>query len=190
MEDTDKEKMTMTFNELRNLGGDFTCTFEDIDESGTVSTGTLYVEGEGKNVRGEFDVTDADGAISGGSLIRKGNVNYIWTEDQPEGIMITLDEEDESFFGEEQVGETSGLDEEEEVAFECEKWNVDSTMFDPPADREFLDMEVMMQQMMEGMVEQMGGAEGMEAMKAAQCESCEAMTDATTKAQCKQALGC
>lgn len=186
----DGENFNLTFTELMRLGKNYTCTFADTDEEGNRNSGTVYVESAGKNFSGTFTMQQKDGTVQDGNVISADGWTYIWSDDQAQGVKMQVEEKD-SIFGDASDDQTGGMSDDQPQEFECSPWTVDRSMFTPPADKEFVDFGVMMQGMM-----QMNGADaavnaGAGAnVKATQCAACDHAPDASTKAQCRKALGC
>lgn len=190
--------MNVSFVELMNSGQDYTCTFMD-EEGGMRTQGTVYTEADGKNFRGDFQVTEANGDMYDSHVIRVGNINYIWTSKAAQGFTMELSEGETSLFGTSDTQGEVGVSENEPMEFMCEAWTADAQMFTAPTDREFVDMDEMMRGMMEGMngMNMSAGAEVSAAaqledggMQIQQCLACDQIPDASAKAQCKAALGC
>ncbi len=174
------EKKTMTFAELRTLGGDYTCDFEDTDDMGNRTAGTMHFQEGGKNIRGAFTVTQKNGESQMANMLRANDTVYLWSDEEPQGMMMKLDAEDISMFGEQMEGETA-LDEEGKTEFSCAKWTPEAAMFVPPAEKTFIDLQAQMQ-----MMQQSGMPDD---AKKQMCAACD-QAPAADKAQCKKALGC
>lgn len=176
--DTQGETMTMSMKDLAKLGKNYTCTFADVDDEGNRTEGTVYVEGE-TNFRGEFGMMQG-GKMMHSTMIRAGNTSYMWSEEEPGGIMMTIEEDDDSLFGLEGDDSDEELDEDEPVEMKCRSWPPNRNMFEPPSGRKFTDMNAQLEMMQK--VELPQGADV--------CAACDQAPDAASKAQCRQALGC
>ncbi|HLD63572.1 MAG TPA: hypothetical protein VI913_01615 [Candidatus Peribacteraceae bacterium] len=184
-EEPETEPVAMTFQELRMSGEDQRCTFTD-ESDGSTTSGTVYVAGDGRSLRGDFAVTEADGQTFQGSMIRQGTVGYVWNTVMTQGIMMEFPEGDDTVFGQDEGGEGLGLSENEPVAFLCEPWNIDSNFFEPPADREFQNLS----DQLELIRDEAGAPEIDVNAPNAACAACDQIPDADAKAQCQAALGC
>lgn len=193
--------MQLSFSDLVDLGQDYVCTFDEERPNGARAKGTVYMQGRGKNFRGDFDIVDVGGAAFNSHMIRSGSTGYMWTSHMPQGITMEMHDEVKLF--NDDAAEQTGVDGETPMDFTCESWSPDPEMFTPPADREFMDMSQMMQLFMgealpDGtpieLPDRMMGNEGMmmqnDASKAQQCLACEQVPTAAAKEQCKAALGC
>ena len=142
--------MTMSLKELAQLDRNLTCIFADVSDEGLQSDGTVYVEGT-DHFRGEFTMTDAGGKASTTQILKTGNASYMWSENEPGGIMIRLDEGDDSLVGNTQVttNNVTAFEENKSFTFSCEEWTPDSAIFTPPAGREFIDFNAQLQQQLQ-----------------------------------------
>ncbi len=183
-EQEQNDSMNMSFRDLMDLSENFTCTFSDTDEAGNRSEGTVYVEGDEENLRGDFTITEAGGESYEAHVIRKGTLRYVWTSQMDQGFMMDL-EEDAPLFGTAEEDEAA-IDENESVDFDCDDWSPNDDMFDPPSDVEFLDMSAQMEMMMQNQAEfaPPAGADG------SQCAACDQIPDPAMQEQCRAALGC
>jgi hypothetical protein len=176
-----KKTMKTSLADIVKEGRNYSCNFTKDDGKGTMTTGTMYIEGQGKNVRGDFTVTKAE-KTSESHLIRTGDTMYIWTSVMPKGMKMTLSAEDTSLFGK-NADPNMGMSDTEPMDFSCEGWSVDDDVFTPPSDVTFSDMTEQMkavQNMMKSGSPAMGK----------NCSICDRITGDTAKAQCKQAMGC
>ena len=161
-----------SINELLAFEKDITCTFTQV-ESGTTVEGTVYVEGKGKKVRGDFTMSQ-EGQTFIGSMIRMNNTGYTWGE-TPFGTFATKVSLDEPTSEKDQA-----VDFDETISYTCSPWKVDSSMFDLPSDVSFEDIDPAVSQINEAMSE----------VNDLQCSACDEIPDPSGRAQCKAALGC
>jgi len=179
-----EEKMTSdddvsgegTLRALLALGKNLTCDFVHDDPESGRSEGTVYLSGE--RMRGDFTIT-ANGTVMESHVIRDGDTGYTWGS-TPAGTMaitFTISEE-EQVVASGKSEQSINLD--QNLEYSCTPWNVDESKFQPPADLNFQDISAQMQVMQEGSA----------SVKGAQCGACEQIPDASSKAQCKVALGC
>jgi len=172
-------KMTMSMKDLVKLGKNYTCTFADIDDEGMRTEGTVYVQGE-ENFRGTFMTTEKNGTKHDSQILMTNDTSYMWSADEPEGIMMKLEAEDDSFMGTTEIesgDDDMMIEEDEPLELDCKKWSPDSKTFTPPKDRKFVDFNAQMDAMLQG-------------MDGSQCAMCDQMPDEAGKADCREALGC
>jgi len=191
--DTTEDNIAMngTFMDLLKLGKDYTCTFDETDTNGNTS-GTVYVQSGGKNMRGEFMMNGGAKGPMEANVIRKGNMNYVWTSEMQQGMMMEIDPNQPTLFGKMNDKNDISVKDGEPVDFDCKKWTPDADMFEPPSDIDFMDISAQMDAMM-GNIKQaneMMHGEGMEGMDNMKCSACDQIPDAAAKAQCLQAMGC
>lgn len=139
------------------LGRDLTCTFSHTDtETGALSTGDFYYDGGAERFR-----VDSTSSVDGGTyvshMINDRESLYLWTEGTEGTFAIRMNSEtyesNQDLPNTEGQNETQPFSVDEQVEYDCDPWNVDATLFAPPAGVEFLDMESMMQDMMQNMPE-------------------------------------
>lgn len=166
---TKTENKTSSLLDLLNLGKDQRCTFKTIADK-TTSEGTLYIAG-GK-IRGDFKTT-VDGKEELTSMIRVGDTNYIWGSTLPTGIKMTIsldkissNEKANQYFNPTQKSN-----------YNCAPWNVDLSVFTPPANIKFTDMTNLL------MPKETGTQ-----TKTNTTNPCSQITDATAKTACENAL--
>lgn len=166
-----------TLLDLLAMGQDKVCTFDNTDETGIRTEGTVYLASGGDRLSSEFTVHQTDGSFDG-SIVRDGEYTYIWTTLQEQGVKIEITPESESIFGEWAEGEhnTTGMSDDTEIDFNCSDWQVDNSMFVPPSDVEFVDISDSFSQLQN----MMGG----------QCSACEELPAGEVREQCMAALNC
>lgn len=127
------------------------CEFSSEDESGSAD-GTFRYSNE--QYRVDVDTVYEEGTYQS-HIISDGENMYIWGTGPQGDMAIMMSEEDteadesaEAFVESEET-----FDAEQNVTYDCQAWSADSSAFVPPSDIEFMDMSVMMQQMMEQMPE-------------------------------------
>jgi len=157
------------------LGRDLTCDFVHDDPETGRSEGTVFLSGE--RMRGDFRIT-ANGTEMESHVIRNGSTGYTWGTTPMGTVAIMFDISQEDDIASSNEGESVDLD--QNLEFECSAWSVDESKFAPPSDLDFQNVSAQMQ--MTGEVD--ASANG------AQCAACEQIPDASSKGQCKVALGC
>lgn len=139
-----------SFATLMERDENLRCTFTSTDDYGT-SEGVFYYS-EGK-YRVEA-VTNADGVMYQSNMIGLPDVLYLWgtSPDGEMAIMMPADmnEGDETVHDFAANQEGAAVDLDAGVNYDCATWQPDSSQFEPPADKEFMDMESMLEEMMGG----------------------------------------
>lgn len=152
------------------LNQNLRCGFNVKGSTGGGSEGTFYVS-NGK-VRGDFTVTSKDGKEEKMSMIRDGDTNYIWGSSLPTGgikMTLALDEMSANDQASQYVNPTQKTD------YNCITWNVDASLFTPPANVKFTDITSMMPKTT-GTGTQTGTG------------PCSQITDAGARAACESAI--
>ena len=121
---------------LLSKGENAKCTFSADTEEGN-SSGTIYISGE--NARVEFEVNIEDDRTST-NIIRSGDTFYMWGDTLETGIIMEMDiNEWAEVSNEAQSGDSAAtIDPNAQVDFQCSDWTVDSALFSPPEDIEFI----------------------------------------------------
>jgi hypothetical protein len=172
------DNMKGGFAELVRAGGSFECTFEYKDETNE-SSGKVYMTAGAERLRGDFNITDSQAGAMEMHVIRDGGYNYLWGSTMPQGIKTAVTANEMLF----EEGDNSPVD--ENVDYECRRWNVDGSKFSLPAGVEFQDMSAW-----QGSVGADMNAEVGAGASANPCQACDMIGDANAKASCKAALGC
>jgi hypothetical protein len=172
--------MKMSLKDLVKLGQNYTCTFSQTDAQGNKTTGTVYVQADGKNFRGDFE-TMMNGKTQMSHMISADKTSYIWSDGEKQGMMMHLKAGDDSLFGggssSTGADQNAAVSEDQPEDMDCARWFPEQSKFAPPADHQFIDFEEQMKAMQNGMGK-------------SQCGACDQIPDAAGKAQCRQALGC
>lgn len=158
-----------TIRGLLGLGKNVMCTFENTDETGNTSSGTVYVAGE--QMRGDFNNSGPAGAFEG-HMIRDGEYAYSWSSLVSQGTKFKLDQEESDDKSEKSV------DLDKQVDMDCQSWSGDSSKFNLPEGIEFQDISKAVKQV----------EEQSEDAQQLQQSACEQITDSQAKAACMQAL--
>lgn len=135
----EKSSVAGTLADIFKLGQNVTCTYSSPDGSGTV-----YLSGE----RFRADFSTPDGTT--GSVIRDNDYTYVWNSGTPDGFKMK--NSSESFEGDIEENETAKqmFNPEQNVNYECNPWTVDSSIFQPPTDRQFVNLEAQMEELKQG----------------------------------------
>ncbi|MFC1649498.1 hypothetical protein ACFL2C_02155 [Patescibacteria group bacterium] len=175
----ESESVSGTFSDLLALGQNYECTYEITDEQGNQSSGKVYVADSGDKMYGEFSLSMEEIGSYDSYIIRDGTYNYIWSSQQPQGIKMTIDEEDESFVSDDNEDVDYGVDYNQNYSFDCDPWSVDDGIFVPPNDVDFVDFSSMMEEITEGL-------EG----AGIDCSICNEVPEGDARTQCLTSLGC
>lgn len=178
---TDVNQFSGTFAELLALGQNYTCTFDTTDDTGNQTSGVVYVAGAGNKMNGEFLVTEPDGNTMDGNIVRDGEYNYVWTSLQSDGIKTKITDEDTSIFAVNEGESETGISDDDNVDFDCQKWNVDNSKFTPPSDINFVEFSL--PSVMEG-----SGETDQEVNL--DCSLCDQVPEGEARNQCLSTLGC
>lgn len=130
-----------TITDLFTRGENLRCSFNTITDEGEAN-GTMYISGE--NARGEFDVTTQEDTLTT-NVIRAGDMFYMWGDAFETGIQmeVSIDEWAQSMQNPESA-DPGAFDPNIQYEFNCDSWTVDSSLFTPPADIEFVSFQSMM----------------------------------------------
>jgi hypothetical protein len=137
--------LSASLKELMNMGQSMKCdwTINDGDETGS---GTVYIDGE--KFREDLITTSEEGEESV-YVISDGDWIYQWSSSSKEGTKMQLSEIEKINEENESIenttsnnAETEEMMEEfnEKFDYQCEKWEAETSLFDPPADIQFSDM--------------------------------------------------
>jgi hypothetical protein len=130
------------------------CEFTD-EQNGTMSEGTFYFDY--KNERFRVDVKSIiDGEQFVTHMVNDGEKIYSWGTSMEKGIIMSADMNDFSDmspFNNEGLEEDSTIGVDEDVEYNCKNWKANKSTFIPDASVEFVDMQAMMQEMLDGMPE-------------------------------------
>ena len=136
-----------SFAGLMERGDDIYCTFAATDQVGRSEGVFYYSDG-----RYRIDATtDIDSVIYESFIRSRDGQVYIWG-DTPEGemaIVIPLDMS-EADSSQNSLASSQGslpIDEDQEVAYECESWNANDTTFAPLTGIEFMDIQATFENM-------------------------------------------
>ncbi|QQS38933.1 hypothetical protein IPM62_06165 [Candidatus Woesebacteria bacterium] len=174
-------KLNGKLSDLLSLGKDYTCSFNQIDESGNKNSGKVYINNSGTKLRGDFTYQLADGTSQSGGVIRDDEYSYIWTDGQG-GFKTKVDPDVKDIFGENMsTGEKSVLTDDTNMNFDCDNWKVDNSVFVPPVNIVFTDLSEGMLQLNES---------GVGNNQEVDCSLCDQIPEGDEKNQCLTAFGC
>ena len=178
----DTGSLKATFTDLLKLGKNYQCTYDYTDESQNHLYGKVYIAESGDKMYGDFVMVSLEGTQVQSNVIRDGDYMYIWSSDSEQGLKTKVSLDDESLLGD--IDTTTSDDStttpptDLAMDFDCDNWIVNSSMFVPPSNIEFVDFSAQLQQMMED--------SDSESLK---CAACDQLTG-DSKTQCLAALGC
>lgn len=160
-------------------GTSMQCQFS-YDDEGNITEGNVYITG--KKMRGNFTLTQADGEIMKSNVLRDDIYGYTWFEGQKQGTKIKIETSDKITKDNQEENENGKLFalDDKDVDYDCKPWNVDNSMFIPPADIEFQDLSIQLEKI----------EESNQILQKSQCDSCNQAPAGTAREQCLQALGC
>lgn len=153
------EERTQGTGSLRALftkGDSMVCNYEMSAEDGAMHEGTMYFDADRERFHVRSTMTDEAVTYHSG-VINDGVTLYTWSE-LPEGtfafampIEETSIDEDFSSGIETEVGEVDYESEgaaealDEDVSYDCVAWDIDESVFVPPANVEFVSPEHMLE---------------------------------------------
>ena len=169
---TKAESKSSSLLNLLTLGGNQRCSFKSSDTK-TVTEGTVYISG-GK-IRSDFKTT-VEGKVQEMSMIRDGDMNYIWGPSLPTGIKmkISLDELSKN----QQAGQF--INSNDKLNYNCLPWTTDASLFTPPANVKFSELP-------SALIPKTTGTQTKTDTKNPS-SYCDQLTDATAKAACVKAM--
>ena len=146
---------TGTLAELAGLGRNVSCDFSETRDGAVASEGTFYYDSASDRIRLEAELVE-DGERFESHMINDGNDIYVWTRNRAEefAMKMVVPEEDPAAADtamptfEDMESEQSAVSMDSQVEYDCRGWRVDSSVFVPPADVEFMDPQAMMLEMM------------------------------------------
>lgn len=165
---------SMTQNSLLDLltgGKTQSCTFTYAGSDGTKTDGTVYISGT--KMRGDISTITSSKKESKITMIRDGDITYIWGSDLPTGIKMTLSANDLKS----NTQANQYFNSTQKTDYKCSPWSVDSSMFSVPTNIKFTDIS----SMMKGIVSPTGTIQ-------TGSDPCASITDPTTKTACENAL--
>lgn len=130
-------------SEMIKLGKSLHCTFSYNLEGEMASAGEFYLDGKNERFRSETMVKDVQSKVEMQStMIFDKNLMYSWsaTPGYP-AIKMTVQMENQAGSD---IQETEQLDWDQNAQYKCKKWNVDDSLFTPPANIDFIDFDQMM----------------------------------------------
>lgn len=132
------QESNTTISELLKLGEDRRCTFTGSD-AGTEFNGTGYFSNN--RMQSDFTTKTATETRSGSMIVTK-DTQYFWDAASKKGVKTAVQASSQPT---QQTSSQSGIDQNKNYTFKCEKWSVDESKFTPPADVQFQDLTQLLQ---------------------------------------------
>ncbi len=168
---------SQSIQQLVGLGKSVTCTFSTTTASGS-QQGTIYIANG--MVAGDFTANAAGAGDINAHMIVRDNTSYVWTSASNQGFKSTVNASSTG-------SGSSGIGYGEQMNYQCQGWNADSSKFNLPTNISFMSTAAYTQP------DQGAGATGAAGASvkgtAAQCAACNSLAGAQ-KAQCLAALSC
>jgi hypothetical protein len=171
-------KQKQSLKRLFELADNQQCSFKD-DES--KNTGTIFAH-SGK-ARGDFQSQNNGTAIKS-HMISDGQSVHVWMDGEKQGFKTSLD----SMASTPEQTKTKSVDVNKQVDFSCRPWKVDESIFTPPADIEFQDVNSMMQDT-QTMMKDNTNDTMMQKDNTQACIQCDSLPE-EAQTQCKTLLKC
>jgi hypothetical protein len=127
-----------TIESIINSDKPYTCTFEKMDESSTIS-GTIHTNNQ--KLFGEFKIkTDLETKEFNSFLIIKDNKAYVWTSLQPSGYISSIAKSSSVNSSPQDQAQIIGT--EDRLPYVCEPWqNADNALFEIPTSTKFVELK-------------------------------------------------
>jgi hypothetical protein len=135
---TEENEMTMgSIVELFSKGENAKCTFNTSTQDGEVS-GTFYISED--KARGTFETSFENENLTT-NIIRDGDVFYTWGDTFDSGIRMEMPVEEWADNYSQTQEDNAAFNPNEQINIKCVSWTVDSTLFTPPADIDFISFD-------------------------------------------------
>ena len=180
---TQGEPVSGSIEDLIKLGKNYRCElqFKDGDQ---IMSGTTYLSGS--SARSDYQMKSGN-QTQNGHAIMTGTTMYSWIDEMPSQAIKFNQADLAQFQGQAEETSPSASNYSEKYDYKCYTWTPDQSKFTPPAGINFIDYSAMLKQL-QGQLQNLN----VNAPKADtnMCSSCDSISDASTKAMCKQQLGC
>lgn len=129
---------------LFNAGKSQVCTYSSEEDSGTIYITDGWLRA---------DMTSKDPESPASGMIITKEKQYFWDVSKKEGYVTQFSPDqqqapaDTGDTAQPQEEDTQSID--EEYNYNCKSWNVDESLFTPPADVNFIDMQAMLQEQLQ-----------------------------------------
>jgi hypothetical protein len=146
-----------TLQALLGVGQNGYCTFRSVVSDEGESEGEFWFAGDEYRVAA---ISRIDGEVYTSNVIQTGGRTYVWGGSAAGTQAMVMDTPTETTQpGDTPIESQERVDLAEEVEYECNATNPPALTFTPPADIEFVDMDLMMEGFFEGEIR--GMPEGM-----------------------------
>lgn len=142
---------------LFKLGKSMECTFA-FSADGMKGEGTSYFDNGFVRVDSLYSGTEMGKEPLASYMIQDTarKVMYLWSSAAPQGMKMTIPEETDTQttktdMPKSPAGTPPAMDMDTAVQYDCKPWNPDRSVFIPPSDVEFMDMDAMKNMMPAGM---------------------------------------
>lgn len=135
---TNKQQVTASLKDLLVRKDNQKCSYTDRTD-GSQSSGTIY--SNAKQMRGDFSYTDAQGKTMTSHMVSDAEFVHVWVDGQPRGFKMSVATADSPTSGD--ATQNAGFDLEKSYSYDCDSWNVDSSLFKLPTGVEFTDISKM-----------------------------------------------
>jgi len=174
-----EDSLQSSINDLLARSENVTCTFTYADDSGTASSGTVYIASN-QRMRGDFVSQAAGAERAEAGLIQKDETIYTWDKQTKNGIQTkksTIDNQTDD--GQQtQKNEDESVNPDQQYDFNCQEWNVDESKFETPNDVTFTNFDQELQQAQD-LSNQAGDI---------QRQACQQLASESERKACEQAL--
>ena len=137
--------------ELNSINGllaqnkNVTCTFSSADDSGSQTSGTVYVAGD--RMRGNFSYQASGKAEQQSNILRNSEYQYFWQEGSDTGFKTKVDDSKESGDDSNKTdSQSQSVDQDAKYEFDCSEWAVDESKFSVPGSVKFTDYSAQIEQ--------------------------------------------
>lgn len=124
------------------------CTYSYSDDEGNKSSGTTYIADQ--RMRGNFSVQTPGQDAKYSNTLRDGKYQYVWDESSNKGFKTMVDkaqyDDSDGSKDDSSISQHQAVDQDREYDFDCDKWNVDESVFEVPANVKFTDLTAKVQQ--------------------------------------------
>ncbi len=180
--DTTNGSITGKIEDLFAQNKPLSCSFSQSNDN-SKSNGTIYVADN--KIRGNFTTTIEGQPPIESFIIQDSQYFYSWTLTPPQGTKIKIDklteQTDQTETGQPNEASTDFNNlEQQNITYDCQPWTIDQSVFSPPEDINFTDLDQQLDKM----------EEATEEIDQTACDLCDQIPTAEEQTQCRQSLGC
>lgn len=183
MDEADSKSM----KDLLGLGSSQKCTY-NLSQDKVQSSGVVYLSNGKMNSQYESGLVGS--TMVKGYMIYDGQYNYIWSDGSSDGFKMKIEEVNSAQSSQGSGSQAQALDFNQKMDFDCESWNADSKMFEPPKNITFRDFSEMMKQVPSMPNSNKTGVSPNSDPGTADCSVCNSIPDDASKKACLVALNC